>query len=75
MVVWSASLVAINRHETISVSIGDLHSVRAVNWDLVIVNTESVTMGVRVREKSSLEHSIFRRLNTWDEVAWSESRL
>jgi hypothetical protein len=75
MIVWCASLVAINSHETVSLTVSNLNSVRAINWNLLIVDTESVAVGIRIGEKSSLKHLVFRRLNTWDEVAWSESGL
>lgn len=75
MVVWSAALVAINGHGTVSLAVGKLDSVWAVDWDLLVVDTESVSVSVRVREESSLEHLVLRWLNTWTHMAWSESRL
>lgn len=75
MIVRGVSLVSVNGHETISLTVREPDSVRTVDWDLGIVDTESVAVGIRVGEKSALEHFVFRRLNTWDEVAWSESRL
>jgi len=53
-VVGSGSLVSINNHETISDTVGDSSSVGAVDGDLVVVSTESVSVGIRVGEKSSL---------------------
>jgi hypothetical protein len=55
--------------------VGNSCSVRAVDRDLVVVSTESVSVGIRIREKSALEHLINRWLNTWDDVSWGESRL
>jgi hypothetical protein len=33
-------------------------SVGAVNWDLIVISTESMSLGVMIREDSSLEYLI-----------------
>lgn len=43
-----------------------------VDWDLVVVSTESMSMGVWVREESTLEHLTVGGLNSWYEIIWRE---
>lgn len=50
-------------------------SVWTVDGNLLIVDTESVSVSVRVGEESSLKHFVFRRQNTRDQVTRSESSL
>lgn len=75
LVVGGTSVVAVDSCGTISNVTSNSSSVRAVNWDLFVVLSESVSVGIWVREESSLEHLISRWLNTWDQVAWGESGL
>lgn len=74
-VVGVATLVSIDDHEAISLSIGDFGSIWAVDGDLVVVATESVSVGIGVREESSLEHLVLGRLNTGDQMRGRESGL
>lgn len=55
--------------------IGDSGAIRAVDGNLFVVGAKSVTMGVRVREESALEHSVVRDLDTWNEMSRSEGAL
>lgn len=75
LIVMSRSLVAIYSSRTISLIVSDSCSIWAVNGDLIVVGSESVTMSVGVREQSSLEHLVVRGFNTWDNVGWSVSNL
>ena len=75
LVVNSAALVSIDSHGAISLVVGNSSSVRAVDGDLVVVGTESMSMGIGVREESALEHLISRGLNTWDNMGRGESAL
>jgi len=75
LVVGTAALVAVDCHEAISLIIVDSGSVRAVNWNLVKVCTKSVSMGVRVREKSALEHLVIGRFNTRNQISGGKSCL
>jgi len=74
-IIRSVALVSIDLHETISLSIDDTASVGAVNGDLLIVDTESVSVGIGIGEKSSLEHLIGRGFNTGNHMDGGESRL
>lgn len=65
-VVNSRSLVTIDTHGTITLVVGDSSSVGAVNGDLIVVSTESVSVGIGVREKTTLEHLIQRGFHTRD---------
>lgn len=75
LIIGLRSLISIDAHGAISLTIGNTSSVWAVNWDLIVVSSESVTMSVRVREKSTLEHFVHRGFHTRDEVSRGESRL
>jgi hypothetical protein len=74
-VVRSVSLVAIDLHETISLSVDHSASVRAVDGDLLVVDTESVSVGISIGEKSSLEHFVGRSFNTGDHMNGGEGGL
>jgi hypothetical protein len=75
LIVRTASLVAIDGGRAISLIISNSSSVGAVNGDLLIVSSESVSVSIRVREESTLEHPIGRGLNAWNNVGRSKSRL
>lgn len=47
----------------------------AVDWKLVVVHTEAVTLGVWIAEEASLKDRIGGRLNTGNVVARTESGL
>lgn len=74
LVVWSVSLVIISTW-SVSLSIDNSGSVWAVDWKLLIVHSQSVSVGISIGEQSSLEHLIHGWLDTWDHMAWGESRL
>ena len=74
-VVGGGSLVAINAHGAVSLVVGHSGSEGAVNGDLVIVGSESVSVGVGVGEESALEHSVVGGLNAGNHVAWGEGGL
>lgn len=65
-VVNSRSLVTIDVHGTITLVVGDSSSVGAVNGDLIVVSTESVSVGIGIGEKTTLEHLIQRGFHTRD---------
>jgi hypothetical protein len=75
LVVGSTTLVSINSGGAISLIVGNSSSVRAVDGDLVVVGTQSVSVGVGVREDSALEHLVIGELNTWDNMGWGEGNL
>ena len=68
-------MVSVNSSSTISEVSMNSSSVWAVNWDLLVVLSESISVGIWIREKSSLEHLIIGWLNSWNEVRWGESGL
>lgn len=63
-VVNSGSLVTVDGHGTITLVVGDSSSVGAVDGDLVVVGTESVSVGVGIREETALEHLVQRGFHT-----------
>ena len=75
LVVWLRSLVSIDTHGTITLTIRNTSSVWAVNWDLVVVSAKSMTVSIRVREESALKHFVKRGLHTRNEMSRRESSL
>lgn len=65
-VVNSRSLVTVDAHGTVTLVVGDSSSVGAVNGDLIVVSTESVSVGIRIREETTLEHLVQRGFHTRD---------
>jgi hypothetical protein len=53
---------------TISLTIVQPGLVRTVDFKLVVIGTESMSMSVGVAEKSSLKHLVERRLDSWHHV-------
>ena len=52
-----------------------LCTVRTINWDLQIICTQAVTMGVGVREQSSLQHFIRAGFDSGHQMGWAKSQL
>ena len=52
--VSSLTLVAINGHEAVSLVVPALGGIGAVNRNLVVVGTQTMTVGVRVGEQATL---------------------
>ena len=75
LVIGTTTLVSIDGGGAISLIVSDSSSVGAVDGDLIEVSTESVSVGVGVREESALEHLVCRWLNTWDSVSGSKGYL
>lgn len=48
---------------------------RCIARELLIVDTETVTLGIGIDEETSLEEGIRRRLNVRDHVGWRETQL
>ena len=47
-------MVAVNRHEAVSLVVSGLGGIGAVDRDLVVVGTQTMTVGVRVGEQATL---------------------
>lgn len=47
----------------------------SVDWQLLVVDSETVTVGVRVREETGLEDGVGGWLDTGDEMGGGESDL
>ena len=58
LVVHSGTAVSIHSALAVSLVVVDLRSIGVVDWHLVVVSTESMSMGVGIGEQSSLEHLI-----------------
>lgn len=69
------SFLCMDSSSSISLVVSNSCSVGAVDWDLIVVCAQSVSMGIIVREKSTLEHFVVGWFDTWDQISWSESRL
>ena len=75
LIVRTISLVSIHGCRAISLIVGNSSSVWTIDWNLVEVRSESMSVGIWVREDSSLEHLIHWWFNTWNQVSRSESNL
>ena len=56
-------LVVSDRHEAVSLVVGNPGSVGAVDWYLQVVGPETVQVGVAVGEKSALQHLVWGRFD------------
>ena len=65
----SSSLVSVNNSGSISLVVSDSGSVWAVNWKLIVVSSESMPVGIRIREESSLKHLVVGWFNSRNQVA------
>ena len=58
LVVDGSSLVSVDSSSTVSLVVSNSSSIWAVDWNLLIVDTESISVSIWIREKSSLKHLI-----------------
>jgi hypothetical protein len=76
LVIWLAAIVAIDAHGAITDIVStEACSKWAVNWDLLVVWSETMSVGVWVVEESALEHLVVGWLNSWHQVRWGEGDL
>ena len=74
-VVGSSTLV-VECHRAITLEVASLEGVaRSIDWKLLIVDANTVTVGVCVREQTRLEDWVRRGLDARDQVRWAESDL
>lgn len=74
-VIWSGAQVTVDSHQTVShVRVVNL-GVWAVDRNLLVVNTQSVSVGVWVREQSGLQHWVSRWLHVRNSVRRREGSL
>ena len=74
-VVWSSPLVE-ESHRTVSLEVSHLvRDNRLVDGELLVVNTDSVSVSIGVGEESGLENRVGRWFDTWNHVRWVESGL
>src|SRR5690606_18838758 len=75
-VVWHGSVVVLVDAGILTVALeGRVGSERAVDWELVIVDAESVALGAGIGEETSLQDRVGRWLDAWDLVGWREGGL
>jgi hypothetical protein len=67
--------ITVQVHDSVALVISGSHSrsVWAVDWDLVVVGAEAMSVGIRVVDESALEHLAVGCLDAWDKVGWGES--
>lgn len=73
LIVWSGTLANI-QSRTIALEVCNRNN-RCIYWQLLVVCTKTMTMGVWVREETGLEDRICRRLDTWDKMRGRERCL
>ena len=71
----NATSVFVDSHRSVSNTVVNFSSVGAVDWNLLIVSSQSVSVSIRIGEESALEHLIEGRLDSWDQLAGRECRL
>ncbi len=73
-VVGIGAVVAVDSHDAITL-IGVEGADGLVDGDLLVVDAQTVAMGVGVGEETGLEHRIRRRLHAWDHMRRGEGDL
>jgi hypothetical protein len=73
-IVWSRSLVAVDGHESITLEVGNGYQ-GCIDGNLLVVDSQSVSVGVGVGEQSALQDGISTWLDTRYQVRWREGRL
>lgn len=73
-IVGGGATVAQDGHGTITLVVSNTR-VRLVDGDLSIVGTKTMTVSIRVREETALQHAIGRDINTRDSVRRREGSL
>mgnify|MGYP007046485915 FL=1 len=74
-VVWCGAQVTVDLHGTVTDVWVELASDRAVDWDLLVVDSQAVSVGVWVREQSRLKNWVSRWLHVWHRVRRRECNL
>jgi len=68
--------VTLNVHGTVTNVVGShAGTVRAVNRDLLVVGSKSVTVGIGIVQETALQHLVHGWFNAWHQVGWSEGNL
>lgn len=75
LVVDFALLISVNAHLAVTDHVRDASAVGAVDRDLLVVGTESVSVSVGIREETSLQHLIERSFDSGNQVRGREGTL
>lgn len=71
-----SSALIVECHGTIALEVARcVRGGRLVDWKLLVVGTNTVAVGVRVREESRLEYRVGRGFHTWDHMSRVECCL
>ena len=70
----SATLIAVNPHQTIAMEAVN-RAAGSINRDEVMIDSQTVTLGITVGEKPALQHLIRRETDTRHDIGRIESRL
>jgi hypothetical protein len=73
-IVGCIALISVGHSRTISLIVVNTVD-GAVDWDLIKVDTKSVSLGVGVSEDSALKNSIITWFNAWNQISWREGGL
>jgi len=75
-VVWSLS-IAVQVHDSVSLIVSGSKSCSewAVDWNLMVVGSKTMSVGVSVIDESSLQHLAVRCFNAWNEMGRSKCGL
>ena len=76
LVVRLRAVVTVDSHEAVAgVVVTHASAVGAVDWDLIVVGAEAMTVGVGIVDKAALEHFIVARLNAGNHMGRGEGSL
>lgn len=76
LVVRHGAIASVDGHGSVAgVVVAHTSAVGAVDGDLVVVGTETMTMGVGVVDQTALKHLVVRWFDTWDHVGGGEGYL
>ena len=70
----SATVVAINTHCTVSVVARD-RAVGTVNWNLIVIHTQTIALSVAVRKQPALKHLVRRKTDARNNAGRIKCRL
>lgn len=71
---WCAAVVAVNAHRTIAVIAVD-GAARGIDRNPVLIDAQSITLGIALKEQSCLQHLVRRATDTGDDSGRIEGRL
>ena len=73
-VVGIGAKVTVDSHESVTLEVED-RATRLVDRDLLVIDAETMTVGIWVGEETRLQNGVGRRLDTWNQMGGREGGL